>query len=173
MSKTTIIASPQLGDCAPYYFTYIDLVKEADIMELLNSQIEELKTFSAKVEDWDYRYAPGKWTVKECLIHVIDTERVFCYRAMCIARGEKGSLPSFDQDEYMRNDFSHVSSADVLKDFIAQRKSTIALFNNFSETMWNRKTIVSGSSTKAHAIPYIVAGHHNHHMTLYKERYKI
>ena len=173
MNNTTTVARPQPGDYAPYFFKYIDLVNESDIMKVLESQLEEMEDFYKKVKDWDYSYAPGKWTVKECLIHLIDTERVFYYRAMCIARGEKGSLPSFDQDEYMSNDFSHVSPAAVLDDFIAQRKSSIALFRNFDHTMWNRATEVSGNQTKALSFPYMIAGHQHHHMTLYKERYKI
>jgi len=165
---------PRTGDDNPYYDRYITLIGDDDIIEVLEEQIKTsekfLKTFTEK--QGNYSYADGKWTVKEVLGHVIDTEKIMAFRALAIARGEKQSLPGFEQDEYVaESNFNNRSLVDMINDFLTARESNIILIKSFDEEILNRRGIASESEVTVLALIYIIAGHEKHHMKILKEKY--
>ena len=120
----------------------------------------------------DYRYGPEKWSVKEVLGHVVDTERIFGARALCFARGEVRPLPPFEQDDYVRSaGFDRRSLASISEEFEAVRRSTETLFESFDESQWNRDGVANEVRMSVRAVAYIVAGHAAHHMSVIRERY--
>ncbi len=129
---------PEQGDYAPYYENYIKLVEGDDILKILNDQSkitqDVLNSFSE--HKGNYRYADGKWTVKEIVGHLLDTERVFAYRALCIARGEKKSLPGFEQDDYVKEgNFNRRELFELNYEFRLLRESNLLLFRSFTPEM--------------------------------------
>ncbi|MCL6099578.1 MAG: DinB family protein, partial [Bacteroidetes bacterium] len=117
---------PDQNEYAPYYHQYIKDVPQIDILEYLNQQLDEaVKLFSGVSEEKaSFRYATDKWSVKEVLGHIMDSERIFAYRALCISRGEKNSLPGFEQNDYVANaNFDKLKLADIVEEFVALRKS--------------------------------------------------
>jgi hypothetical protein len=165
---------PKPGDCSDYYNNYVKLVEGEDIIKALYEQNkitqDILNSFSE--HKGNYRYADGKWTVKEVVGHLIDTERVFAYRALCIARGDKKSLPGFEQDDYVNEgNFNRRELFDLNYEFRLLRESNLLLFKSFSPEMLRRKGFANESSISVLAILFIIAGHEKHHMNILKERY--
>ena len=165
---------PGPSDYNSYYDRYISLIGDGDIIEILEEQRKTsekfLKTFTE--EQGNYSYADGKWTVKEVLGHVIDTEKIMAYRALSFARGEKQSLPGFEQDDYVaESNFNKRSLADLINEFITIRESNIILFKSFNEEILIRRGTASESEVTVLALIYIIAGHEKHHMKFLKERY--
>ena len=165
---------PNPGDYTDYYNGYVNLVKGEDIIKILYEQNKNtqdiLNSFSE--HKGNYRYADVKWTVKEVVGHLIDTERVFAYRALCIARGEKKSLPGFDQDDYVKEgNFNRRELFDLNYEFRLLRESNLLLFKSFTPEMLKQKGFASESSISVLAILFIIAGHETHHMNILKERY--
>src|SRR6195256_4198279 len=137
---TLAIARPQPGEYAPYYDRYISLVADNDILTTLDEQRRQtLLGLSGRSEaDGDFRYAPEKWSAKEVLGHVCDTERVFAYRAMRIARADTTPMEGFEQDEYVRNGpFAYRQFAGLIEDYIAIRRATLSLLRNLDEAAWS------------------------------------
>lgn len=173
MSK---IKFPRPGelDCSPYYFRYIDTVAEGDIVAYLQSQQESFGDFIAglKNEQLSHRYAEGKWSLAEMIGHVLDTERVFAYRMMCISRGETKDLPGFEQDDYVSGSNYHTLSGQALyAEWKAARTSTILLCQNMSEEMAARRGMANNTAVAVNALPWMMAGHINHHLRIATERY--
>ena len=165
---------PRTGDNNPYYDRYISLIGDDDIIEVLEEQRKTsekfLKTFTEK--QGNYSYADGKWTMKEVLGHVIDTEKIMAYRALAFARGEKQSLPGFEQDDYVaESNFNNRSLADLINEFLTVRESNIILFKSFDEEILNRRGTASESEVTVLALIYIIAGHEKHHIKFLRERY--
>jgi hypothetical protein len=165
---------PKPEDYNAIYGRYINLIGDDDIIEVLEEQrktLEEfLKTFTEK--QGNYSYADGKWTVKEVLGHVIDTEKIMAYRALAFARGEKQSLPGFEQDDYVaESNFNNRSLDDLINEFLTARESNIILFKSFDEEIFNRRGIASESEVTVLALIYIIAGHEKHHMKILREKY--
>ncbi len=165
---------PKPEDYDAIYSGYISLIGDDDIIEVLKEQRKTsekfLKTFTEK--QGNYSYADGKWTVKEVLGHVIDTEKIMAYRALSFARGEKQSLPGFEQDDYVaESNFNKRSLADLINEFITIRESNIILFKSFNEEILIRRGTASESEVTVLALIYIIAGHEKHHMKFLKERY--
>jgi len=165
---------PKLEDYDAIYGGYISLIGDDDIIEVLEEQRKTsekfLKTFTEK--QGNYSYADGKWTVKEALGHVIDTEKIMAYRALAIARGEKQSLPGFEQDDYVaESNFNNRSLDDLINEFLTARDSNIILFKSFDEEILNRRGVASESEVTVLALIYIIAGHEKHHMNILRERY--
>ncbi|MDQ1088183.1 DinB family protein [Siphonobacter sp. SORGH_AS_1065] len=154
---------------------YITLISEGNVLECLQNQADELLTRYESLQDpeqGNYRYAEGKWSLKEVLGHMIDTERVFAYRALCIARGEKQSLPGFDQDEYMQYvPFGDMTLASLVKIYRLTRQSNIALFETFTEADQTRMGVCSNYPLSARALVTMIAGHERHHLNVLAERY--
>jgi DinB superfamily len=169
-----IVAPPQPGEYAPYFERYISLIESGDILSTLDQQRRQtMLLLSGKTEEQgDFRYAPGKWSTKEVLGHVCDTERIFAYRALCIARGEASPLPGFEQDDYVRNGpFSKRTLADWIEDFISVRRATISLFRNLDEAAWMRRGVASNNAVTVRALAYTIAGHEVHHRRVLEEKY--
>lgn len=123
-------------------------------------------------EKANFRYAPDKWTVKEVFGHMIDTEMIMAYRALCISRGESASLPGFDEQQYTANsNFQNQNISDMLEHYKMVRFSNILLFKSFTEEMFDRKGIANGNEINARALSYIIPGHEAHHLDVLKERY--
>src|SRR6266481_2208528 len=140
--RRAVTARPEPGEYAPYYETYISKVKGSDILSILEAQrLQMAQLFAAHSErDGNFRYGPNKWTVKEVLGHVCDTERIFAYRALRIARGDRTPLASFEQDDYVRNGpFAIRPMAELIEDYIAVRRATLTLFRNLDEEAWQRR----------------------------------
>lgn len=158
----------------PYYKPYILLAVHDDIVEGLSENLSLVTAFYNTIPDskHDYSYAIGKWTVKDILLHIIDTERIFVYRALRIARQDKSPMSGFEQDDYVISGNANGRSMDSLIDeYISVRKATINLFKSFTENQLKSTGVASNSPVSVRAIGYIIAGHENHHNTVIKERY--
>ena len=167
---------PSEKDFAPYYKGYIEQVKGDDIVNVLGEQLNTATKFfnSIPEEKGTRAYAEGKWSVKEVLGHVIDCERVFAYRALCIARGEKQSLPGFEQNDYVEEAaFNKRGLKDLADEFSSLRKSNLALVKSFSDKELNKRGLVNENEITVCAILFIIAGHCMHHIKVLKEKYGV
>lgn len=168
------IAPPTQDEYAPFYAGYVDRVAGRDLHAILERQVGELRALFAPLreEDGAARYEPGKWSVKEVLGHIADTERVMSYRLLRIARGDATPLASFDQDRYVataRSDSRTVES--LLAELEAVRASTLALVASLGGEEWGRRGVASGREVSASALAHIIAGHFEHHVAILRERY--
>jgi hypothetical protein len=157
-----------------YYQPIIALVPDEPILWALEEQRHEFMGFLGSLDKAtaDYRYGPEKWSVKEVLGHVVDTERIFGARALCFARGEQKPLPPFEQDEYVRSaGFDRRSLSSLSSEFEAIRRSTECLFDGFDEEQWGRGGVANEANMTVRAVAYIVAGHAAHHLAVIRERY--
>lgn len=162
------------GVYPPYFYTYIKLVENEDLKTVLKNQLYEFQQFfnSIPEEKHLYKYAEGKWSIKEALQHIIDAERVFAYRAMAFSRKEVNALPSFDDKDYAANsNADNRKWEDLVEEFAALRKSTQCLFNSFSQEQLDYVGIASDKQVNARALGYITAGHAKHHVNIIRERY--
>ena len=168
------MSRPQPNEAATYYSRYIDLVESDDIVQTLKSQLDETKSFLAGISDEQslQSYAHDKWTIRQVLNHVNDTERVFMNRAFWFARGFKDALPSFDQDICVTAAAANDMLWGNLKDeFTNVRLATISFFENLQPEAWSRTGIASDNPFTVNALAYIVAGHTAHHRNVIEERY--
>jgi hypothetical protein len=178
-STATASFRPQPGEYAPYYDRYISLVANNNdsalgILAALDEQRRQtLLLLSGRTEDdGNLRYTPEKWSLKEVIGHLNDTERVFAYRALRIARGDATPMQGFEQDDYVRNGpFAHGSLAGLIEDYIAVRRATISLFRNLDEADWTRRGVANKSEVTVRALAYIIAGHELHHRRIIEEKY--
>lgn len=150
------------------------MVTREDILRALASQLDvsmaSLRGISHETSL--RRYAPGKWSIREVLGHMIDTERIFAYRALRIARGDQTPLPSFDQDAYIEPArFDERPWPDLHTEFELVRRSNMQMFRGFDRAAWGRRGIASGHELTARAAAYVIAGHELHHMAIVRERY--
>jgi hypothetical protein len=173
MNTQAVVARPGPDEYAPFYGGYVSLVPDGDIVATLEGQLPQtVALFPPREADGDFRYAPGKWSVKEMIGHMIDTERVFSYRAMRIARNDKTPLPGFEQDDYVKFGSSSQSSvSDLLQEFSWIRKATVALLRPLDEEAWVRRGVASNHEVTVRAIAYITAGHELHHRRILQEKY--
>lgn len=165
---------PQPGENGPYYDRYITLVPGNDVLAAFDEQRRQmLLLLSGRPEaDGDLRYAPGKWSLKEVLGHINDTERIMSYRALRISRGDTTPMEGFEQDDYVRNGpFSSRTLADLIEDYIAVRRATISLFRNLDEAAWSRRGVANKNEISVRALAYLIAGHELHHRRIIEEKY--
>jgi hypothetical protein len=165
---------PEAGEFADYYANYIAKVPGSDVLSVLESQrLQMLQLFAGRSErDGSFRYAPGKWTVKEVLGHISDTERIFTYRALRIARGDQTPLPGFEQDDFVKNGaFSERTLAGLAEEFAMVRGASLALFRSFPQEAWLRRGVASQKEVTVRALAFITAGHQIHHRIVLEERY--
>tara|TARA_R110002020_G_scaffold316360_5_gene531432 strand:- start:710 stop:1228 length:519 start_codon:yes stop_codon:yes gene_type:complete len=159
----------------PYYSTYIKLVDgDKDLIEALEYGKEKTQAYFESIpsEKWKYAYAEGKWSLLEVLQHIIDTERIFSYRALCIARNDKTEFPGFEQDDYVKpSNANNRTMEDLLLEYNAVRKSSILLFKGLDEESLTRIGKASSSPISARAAGFIIAGHEIHHANIITERY--
>ncbi|OBX23773.1 DinB family protein [Gelidibacter algens] len=158
----------------PYYQPYIDKVGGGDIHKTLKNNREVVTSFFKGISNdrLSFRYAEDKWTIKEILLHVIDTERVFAYRALCIARQDKTKLPGFDQDAYVA--YCHANERtleSLLSEYNNVRAATVSLFESFDDKALTQIGIASESALSVRAVAFIIVGHENHHLQIIKARY--
>lgn len=171
---TLKIARPEPGESAPYYDRYISLVEGSDILATLDAQRRQMMLLlSGRDEaDGDYRYAADKWNAKEVLGHVCDTERIFAYRALRIARGDQTPMEGFEQDDYVKNGpFAAAPLAEVVEDYIAVRRATLTLLRNLDEAAWMRRGVANKNEVSVRALAYLIAGHELHHRKILEEKY--
>jgi len=165
---------PEATEYADYYANYISKVPGSDVLGVLESQrLQMLQLFAGRSErDGSFRYAPGKWTVKEVLGHIADTERIFAYRALRIARGDQTPLPGFEQDDYVRSGaFGDRTLADLAEEFGAVRTASVSLLRSFNEEAWSRRGMASQKEVTVRALGFMIAGHQIHHRIILEERY--
>ena len=164
---------PQAGEYNPYYDRYISLVESDDIIGLLEKQAPETATlFHSASAKADFRYAPGKWSVKEMLGHVNDTERIMTYRALRVARGDKTPIEGFEQDDYVRDgNFGQRTLADLIEEFTDVRTATVSFFRHLDAEAGLRRGVANKNEISARALAYIIAGHELHHRRVLKEKY--
>jgi len=175
MTDTAIlIRKPVAGDYAPYYERYVAAAETDDILACLISQKTDILAFLKDIvwEKWELAYAEGKWSLAEVVLHCMDAERIFAYRALRIARGDSTPLPGFEQDDYVPNSGADSRTpASIVDEFEAVREATIHLFKNFSDDMWERRGTASDAEVTVAALAYIIAGHWEHHLRVIRERY--
>jgi uncharacterized damage-inducible protein DinB len=167
-------ARPEPGEYAPYYERYISLISGTDIVSTLEAQCRQMLILLCGREeaDGDLRYAPDKWSAKEVLGHVCDTERIFAYRMLRISRADKTPIEGFEQDDYVRNGpFAKIAFAEVIEDYIAVRRATVTLVRNLDEQAWSRRGIANKNEVSVRAIAYLTAGHELHHRRILEEKY--
>jgi hypothetical protein len=165
---------PSETEYAPYYQSYVEQVSESEIIPVLRSQMDDLDVLLDRVsaERETYRYAEGKWSIREIVGHLIDGERVFGYRAFCIARGEKQNLPGFDQNDYMLTaPYHNIELHDLLSELRLIRLGNIAMFRTLDSEAWSRTGTANENQVTVRAIAFIMAGHLRHHMNVLRERY--
>ncbi|HLX83630.1 MAG TPA: DinB family protein [Terriglobales bacterium] len=168
------ISRPETGENAPYYDRYISLVPGNDVLAAFDEQRRHmLLLLSGRPEsDGDLRYAPDKWTLKEVLGHLNDTERIMTYRALRISRGDKTPIEGYEQDDYVRNSpLSRHPLSDLIEDYIAVRRATISLFRNLDEEAWTRRGTANKNEVTVRALAYLIAGHELHHRKILEEKY--
>ena len=179
MKSTWDNCFPDKSEYGAFYQSYIALLdrdRPVNIIDTLADQMHKIHPAITKLnrEQALHRYAEEKWTVKEVFGHLIDTERVFAYRALCFSRNDLHELPGFDQDAYVESaDFNSRSLQSLGDEYIALRKSDIQLFSSFPEEALLRTGTANNNTMTVRSIPFIIAGHERHHLVLLKDRYKI
>jgi DinB superfamily len=169
-----MIGRPQNSEAAPYYFTYINQVSGEDPVGTIEKQLEEVLALCSGIseEKSTHRYTPEKWSIRQVLNHVSDTERSFAFRTLWFARGFDTPLASYDQNIAAAGaEADRVSWAAHVEEFRRVRLSTISLFRNMPSEAWSRTGIASDNRFTVRALAYIVAGHVEHHMKILRERY--
>lgn len=169
-----MISKPQPNEYAPQSAGYVAKVPEGPVLEILEYLRESTFNFFSRMTDEqaDYAYAPDKWTIKQVLAHMIDTERVFSFRAFCFSRGEQQPLPGFSQDDYMEHaNIGHRSMQDLSNEFKIARESTIYIYRSLSEEQSKLIGTASNHPVSVRALVYMTAGHELHHLDILKERY--
>lgn len=165
---------PEAGEHLPYFSTYIDQVTEPDVLGLMASQIDVVKEFfeGMPADKADYAYAPGKWTPKEVLGHMTDTERVMTYRALAFSRHDPSPLPSFDENAWVPPAaFGRRSVASLLDEWLAVRRASLAFFTTLPPEAAVRRGTAGGHTLSVRAVAYIITGHVRHHLRVLRERY--
>ena len=169
-----IITQPDATEHEGFFSAYVKLAQTDDLIEGLTASSVYIMGMlqGLSEEQLLYRYADGKWSVKEVMVHLMDTERIFAYRALRFARGDKTELPGFEQDLYITPSLADARPVnDILAEYIAVRNATIALFKSLSEEALNQTGIGSGLSMSVRALGFAILGHEVHHLKIIRERY--
>ncbi|MBP9794276.1 MAG: DinB family protein [Flavobacterium sp.] len=157
-----------------HYTSYVNEVKSLDVVEVLEENLHDFVNFITTIpsDKHEYRYLPGKWTIKEIILHIVDAERIFAYRALRFARFDTTPLAGFEENDYVP--ISNANNRDIkslLVEFVVVRKATIALFENFTDEMLLHKGIASNGEISVRALGFIISGHCMHHQNVIRERY--
>lgn len=169
-----MIPRPDASEHLPYYARYIDRVPDGDLLQTLRTQLDDTLSLVRGLDEsrGGHRYAPGKWTIREVLAHVIDAERIFAYRALRIARGDATPLSSFDENAYAENAGAESRTlADLADELEHVRLGNLAMFRALSDEALARMGTASGGPVSVRALAWIIAGHEMHHVALLRERY--
>lgn len=165
---------PQQGDYALYYEKYVELVPSGEFLEILQNQRRELCDLLSPLSEKqaEFRYAPGKWSIKEVIGHVTDAERIFSYRLLRIARGDQTPLASFEQDGYIQTgNFNDRKLSDLLQEFSVVREATLCLIRSLDDAAWLRRGMASQKEVSVLALAFIIAGHERHHRLILEKQY--
>ncbi len=168
------VGRPEADEIPPHFVGYIGRVTESDPVAVLATQIDATAALLRGVSETDAlkRYAPGKWSVKEVVGHLTDTERIMSYRALRIARGDETPLPGFDENAYVPPaKFDARSLPDLVTDLRTVRAATLALFRNLDADAWRRRGTASGKPISVRALAFMIPGHERHHVEILKTRY--
>lgn len=168
------IRRPQTGEYSPYFERYLNTVPDDDVFQLLERGVEKLAILidGLTEEQGSYRYATDKWSIKEVLVHMIDVERVFSYRALRFSRNDATPLPGFEQDDYIReSNAAERTLRGLMQEYRAVRAATLAMFGAMSGAMLNRRGVANGAEMTVRAVPWIIAGHERHHLEILKQLY--
>ncbi|HKY05602.1 MAG TPA: DinB family protein [Blastocatellia bacterium] len=171
---SSLSMKPVADEYAPYYAKYVELVPQANVVETLNRQMTDTLSLLAGIseEQAGHRYAPGKWSVKQLVGHVIDGERIFAYRALRFARNDKTALPGFEQDDYVTNGgFDRRRLSDIAREYEQVRRATIELFASLDEEAWSRSGKANDVEVTVRALAWIICGHELHHRGVLKAKY--
>jgi uncharacterized damage-inducible protein DinB len=167
---------PESSEYAPFYHKYVASVPEGDVVALLRQSGRELlDTIATVPEDrGGFRYAEGKWSIREVIGHICDAERIFTYRALRMARGDTTPLASFDENEYVKTAGSDARTlSNLAREFGAVREASVQLFESLPDDAWGRSGVASGKDVSVRALAYITAGHAMHHLGILRERYGV
>ncbi|MDB4891489.1 MAG: DinB family protein [Gemmatimonadetes bacterium] len=170
------LSRPEAKEYPTFYAGYVASVRDGDIREIVREARDELaKTLNGIEESrGSYRYAEGKWSIKTLIGHMIDAERIFSYRALRLARGDKTPLPGFEENSYAETAGSDARTvADLASEMLDVRTSTIRLFDSIPDDAWDRSAMVSVGEVTARALAYITVGHARHHLNVLRERYGV
>ena len=165
---------PDESEFAPYYKGYIGQVLEDDAVAAMDAELGASLEFFRTIDEQTSKtaYAEGKWTIREVLGHIVDTERVMAYRAMRFGRNDKTELSGFDQDDFIRGaNFNETSVADLLREFEYQRRSNILMFRNLPREAWGYRGIANSKEISVRALAFVIVGHEKHHRKIVKESY--
>ncbi|HEY0045226.1 MAG TPA: DinB family protein [Flavobacterium sp.] len=168
------IASLTSNEYSQFYTPYIEALGDCDLLEELEIALADCIKFVREIPlgKHDYRYAPGKWTIRDIIRHIIDSERIFAYRALRFARKDKTPLPGFDENDFAANaDAESATLQELLTELSAVRYSTILLFKSFNEEQLRQIGTANGNPMSVAAIGFIISGHQRHHQRVYIERY--
>ncbi|MGM0876290.1 MAG: DinB family protein [Bacillota bacterium] len=165
---------PEISEYDAYFSKYVSLVPDGDIVDILDQQMKETITLLNNISDAQglFKYAPNKWSLKEVIGHLTDTERILGYTLLCIARGENMSLHIYDKNAYIQNAaFDNQSLEDLLGNLNVVRQSTLYMLKSLNSESWSRRGIAIGAEVTVRALVSILAGHELHHRKIIKERY--
>jgi uncharacterized damage-inducible protein DinB len=168
------LARPEAGEYAAYYEKYIGLFPGTDVVTALEAQrLQTMRLFAARTErDGNFRYGPDKWTVKDVLGHISDSERIFAYRALRIARADKTPIEGFEQDDYVNaGGFNERTLASLAEEFAEVRGASLSLFRSLGDDAWSRRGTANKNEVSVRALAFIIAGHELHHRKILEERY--
>lgn len=169
-----ITKRPESSEYPPYTEGYISRVPDGDIVATLGKQLEDTLALINSIPEarGEWRYAEGKWSVKELIGHVIDGERIFAYRALRFARGDQTPLSGFEQDDYVRGAaFDKLSLGDLAQEYEYVRRATMSLFKNLDEEAWGRRGSANQNAVSVRALAFMIAGHERHHVEILRTRY--
>ncbi|HEV2916068.1 MAG TPA: DinB family protein [Pyrinomonadaceae bacterium] len=168
------VAKPDQTEYAEYYGRYVSLVPGVDVLEALSRQLDDTLALLGRIDESQaaYRYAPEKWSIRELVGHMIDTERVFAFRALCFARNDASPLPGYDQNHYTSNaSFDQYPLGELAAEFEHVRRATILMFKHLDEEAWRRRGTANNSEVSVRALAYIIAGHELHHGEVLRSKY--
>ena len=169
-----VVDKPQSTEYAAAFARYVARVDETDVLAAMARQKDEVLAAFGKVRGASerYRYADGKWSVREMVGHLVDTERIMGYRAVCVARGETVSLPGFDENTYVANaSFDDCPLAELLDEFAHVRDGHVAFFRHLSPAAWLRTGLANANPISVRALAFVMVGHPRHHLAVFQERY--
>ena len=163
-----------VNEYSKFNATYIKAIENVELLEELEISLHDFIKFVQNIplEKFDYRYAEGKWTIKDIIQHIIDAERIFSYRALRISRNDKTPLPGFEENEFVKNtNANNRNIQELLTEFSAVRHSNLFLFKSFSQEQLTRMGVVSDNEVSVRALGFLIIGHQKHHQKVFQERY--